>query len=723
MLRSFDLRSVLSQLIFATLLLFVPTTFVHSQNQQSRSEQKPAQTAPPDSSQDPDSVVRISTQLVQIDAVVTDRNGAHVENLTEDDFVLTVDGKKQSLSHFKLIKLVSPKKPADGGKNLKAAPATPVGMPEKALAPEDVRRTIAFVVDDLGLSFQSMTYTREAIRKFVREQMEEGDLVGIIRTGRGLGMLQQFTGDKRILNTAIDRLTWNPFSRDMVPRFPERDANNPLPEPQRQAVEEADARTADFRETVFSVGTLGSLNFVIRGLRELPGRKMVILLSDGFKLFGKDRNNSLVLENLRRLTDLANRSSVVVYSIDPKGLQTLMPDATGTGVPRPGDYTLVAQQNFDSQEGLTFLARETGGQAFLNNNDINLGIRKSLEDASSYYLLGFDPEDEKFDRKYHSIKLKLTRSGLTVRTRAGFLGVADKERRREFPVVAVDSPEARNRDIVGALYSPFGARDLGIQMTSFFFNSEKQGSFIRSLYQIDMSKLDFKDDPQRNGVKTVKLELAAFTFNEAGSIIDQHGRAFTLEIAPQQYESAMTKGLFYSDDFIIKKPGAYQLRCIIRDPSTGKLGSSSQFINVPDLSRKRLALSGVVLTIPADFKPMPEQMKSEVNLSPSARRFPRNGFFDYGAAIYNVTTDPKTGKSNLVSQVEIYSEGKPVYQGPTRPIEDKDTSSQSTRSNCAGRMMLANLPPGDYVFRLIVTDALAKSKYAKVDQWTDFGVR
>ena len=260
-------------------------------------------------------------------------------------------------------------------------------------------------------------------------------------------------------------------------------------------------------------------------------------------------------------------------------------------------------------------------------------------------------------------------------------------------------------------------------MTSYFFNSEQQGSFIRSLYQIEMSKLDFKDDPQRPGVKNVRLELVAFTFNEMGSIIDQHGRAFTLEIAPHQYEAAMTKGLFYSDDFIIKKPGAYQLRCIIRDPLTGKLGSASQFINVPDLAQKRLALSGVVMTIPADFKPAPEQKNSEVNMSPSARRFPRNAFFDYGAAIYNAQIDPKTGKPNLVSQVEIYSEGKPIYQGPIRQIEDPDSTGKSSRLNCGGRMMLTNLPTGDYVFHLIVTDTMAKSKYAKVDQWTDFGIR
>ncbi|MGH9799897.1 MAG: VWA domain-containing protein, partial [Blastocatellia bacterium] len=564
MLSKINFRSLTAQLFVAFLLLNSSfAAFAQSQNQQSRPVQKPAQApptksadTPPATPQDPESVVRISTQLVQIDAVVTDRKGAHVEDLTEDDFELMVDGKKQSLNHFKLMKIEAAKKPeveiAKGSKALVA----PAGMPSKELAPEEVRRTIAFVVDDLGLSFQSTYFAREAIKKFVREQMQEGDLVGIIRTGRGLGMLQQFTSDKRILNTAVDRLSWNPLSRDMMPNFGGNDPND-----QRTAeAKEAEARFEDFRETVFSVGTLGSLNFVIRGLRELPGRKMVILISDGFKLFGRERDNTQVLDNLRRLTDLANRSSVVVYSIDAKGLLTLQPDASTGGVPRPEDFSRVAQENFDSQEGLTYIARETGGVAFLNNNDINLGIRKSLEDSQSYYLLGFDPEDEKFDRKYHTIKLKVTRPGLRVRTRAGFLGIADRERRRELPTLAVDTPEARNRAVLGALYSPFGARDLGVQMTSFFFNAEKTGSFIRSLYQIDMSKLTFKDDPQRPGVKTVKLELIAFTFNEAGAILEQHGRIFSLEVDPDRYQSAMTKGMFYADDFIIKKPGAYQLR-------------------------------------------------------------------------------------------------------------------------------------------------------------------
>lgn len=695
--------------------------------QQPRPQQPPTQ---PEQQPDPEAVVRITTQLVQIDAVVTDKKGAHVEDLTEDDFELSVDGKKQPITHFQLIKLPEPK-PAEkldpkDKKNDKTATA-PTTMPTRMVAPEEVRRTIAFVIDDLGLSFESTHFTREALKKFVREQMQEGDLVGIIRTGRGLGALQQFTSDKRILYAAIDKLTWNPYSRDMMPRFGANDPNDV----RSQEARDAEARFEDFRETVFSVGTLGALNFVVRGLRELPGRKMAILVSDGFRLFGRNRDNDQVLQNLRRLVDLANRASVVIYSIDAKGLLTLAPDASTSGAPRPEDFARVAQDNFDSQEGLTYVARETGGIAFLNNNDLNLGIQRALRDAQSYYLLGFDPEDEKFDRKYHSIKMKVGRPGLQVRTRAGFLGVPDRPRREDLAQLA--GPAARDRQFLGALFSPFGARDISLQMTSFFFSSPnpKRGqknepenlSFVRSLLHIDPSKLTFKDHPEQPGKKQLKLEVVNFLFNETGAIIDQKGYSFGLAYDPARLNEALTAGLTYTDDFVMKKPGAYQFRMVLRDPESGLLGSASQFIQVPDLTKKRLALSGLVLTPgpdePGAAKPAPAA-SSEINPSPAVRRFARSSLIDYGAVVYNATFDPPTGKPQLSAQTEVYQNGKRIYQSPERPIEG---GIEGKLIECRGRLRLTGFPPGDYLLHLVVTDTLAKQKYARAEQWIDFSVR
>src|SRR5437870_1787838 len=133
--------------------------------QQTGQPQKQSPTPAKTQEQD-EGVVRITTQLVQIDAVVTDKKGEHVDDLSENDFELYVDGKKQKLSYFHLTRLPEAKRgePVPASKTNNPAPST---IPARPLAEEQVRRVIAFVVDDLGLSFDSTYYAREALKKFV----------------------------------------------------------------------------------------------------------------------------------------------------------------------------------------------------------------------------------------------------------------------------------------------------------------------------------------------------------------------------------------------------------------------------------------------------------------------------------------------------------------------------------------------------------------------------
>src|SRR5436190_12245768 len=162
-------------------------------------------------------VVRITTNLVQVDAVVTDKNGKVVTDLKPEEVQIFEDGRQQKVTHFSYYVAESspvekPTKPLTVDKN-----APPV--PPYRLRPEDIRRTIALVVDDLGLSFESTYYVRRALKKFVDEQMQPGDLVAIIRTSGGMGALQQFTSDKRQLYAAIDRVKWNAIGRSGVGAF------------------------------------------------------------------------------------------------------------------------------------------------------------------------------------------------------------------------------------------------------------------------------------------------------------------------------------------------------------------------------------------------------------------------------------------------------------------------------------------------------------------------
>ncbi len=189
------------KLLFLSLTLgsFVVTAF----------GQQPTATPPEDQ------VVRISTDLIQIDVTVIDKNGKSVPGLVADDFEVYENGEKQNLSgaYFMTRSM--------GGATIGGTPAsvtrnaaTPGSTTVTQLSPGSVRRTIAIVVDDLNMSFGSIYYARRALRQFVEQQMEPGDLVAIIRTAGAVGALQQFTSDKQLLLAAIESIRWNPLTAD-----------------------------------------------------------------------------------------------------------------------------------------------------------------------------------------------------------------------------------------------------------------------------------------------------------------------------------------------------------------------------------------------------------------------------------------------------------------------------------------------------------------------------
>ena len=161
--------------------------------------------------------MKITTNLVQVDAVVTDKSGKIVTDLKPEEVEILEDGRKQKITHFLYSSTETPASPipARSGPADKNAPP----IPPSKLKPEDVRRTIAVVVDDLGLSWESTSYVRRALKKFVDEQIQPGDLVAIIRTSGGMGALQQFTADKRQLYAAVERVKWNSLGRGGVSAF------------------------------------------------------------------------------------------------------------------------------------------------------------------------------------------------------------------------------------------------------------------------------------------------------------------------------------------------------------------------------------------------------------------------------------------------------------------------------------------------------------------------
>ena len=725
-------------LIIALILQLSPSGFAQQQETQKQSQQLPRADQQQPRAQSDEDVVRISTNLVQVDSVITDSKGKQVTDLRADDVQILEDGKPQKITNFSYIALDStgtsrptaPAKPAD-----KNAPP----VPPARLKPEQVHRTIALVVDDLGLSFESAYYVRRALKNFLDQQMQPDDLVAIMRTGGGIGALQQFTSDKRQLYAAVENVKWNPSGRGGVSAVPPMVAD-PLAEASSpEAGPTASENLDQFREDLFAVGTLGTVNYVLRGLRTLPGRKSVVLISDGFKIFNRSepQGSERILTALRSLTDLANRASVVIYTLDARGLQTLGLTAADSTL---GMSTQDIEQSlsnrrtdfFESQNGLNYLAQQTGGLAFRNNNDLNAGIKRVIDDQQGYYLIGYRPDEATFDqvsgrRKFHNLSLKITRPGkFNVRMRNGFFGITDEEARP-------GRPQTRDQQLLGAITSPFGAAGVHVRLTSLFANDPKLGPVMRSMVHVKARDLTFTDEP--DGWHKAVFNVLAITFGDNAVVVDQIGRTHTMQLKGKTYDRVLNEGFIYNLTVPVKKAGAYQLRMALRDVSSERVGSASQFIEVPDLKKNRLALSGILMRgVPLQAiqrdgsgSAQKENADDSVNESdPSAsaavRQFKQGLIMEYALVIYNAQLDKAAGKPQLQTQVRVFLNGQQVFSGKETPY-DASKQPDLKRLPLAGAIQLGSaMAPGEYVLQVVVTDPLAKEKHRVASQWIDFEI-
>ncbi|HEY0081712.1 MAG TPA: VWA domain-containing protein, partial [Pyrinomonadaceae bacterium] len=470
-----------------------------------------------------------------------------------------------------------------------------------------------------------------------------------------------------------------------------------------------------------------------------------ILFSNGMSMMDSRGESSLYIGILRRLVDLANRASVVFYTIDARGLVPVGPTAAdntsgspaGTGMPAGiatheiGQRLLGARSGalFEGQSGLNYLARETGGISLVNNNDLNLGVRRALDDMRGYYLIGYRPEESSFDAstgrvRFNSLKIVVkNRPELRVRTRTGFLSVSEEATARL-------QPRTRAGQLMAAITSPFGSGSVGLRLTSLFINNDSGASVMRSMLLIDPRTLTFKQQP--DGQYQTVLDIMAVTFGESGAAVDQLNRVETIRVRPESFQQFLKEGMIYDLNVPIKKPGAYQLRIAVRDTASERVGAANQYVEVPDLRRKRLTLSGLVVTsAPVEsmvktssaatgVKGISEAAVDEAN--PAMRRFRTGMMLDYGLAVYNAKLDRATQRPQLTIQTRLYREGREVFAGQAQPVEPNQ-QSRLDRIEAAGRLQLGSeLPPGEYVLQIIVTDALADKQHRHATQWIDFEI-
>lgn len=711
-----------------------------------------------------DEVLRIETELVQIDVVVADKQGKLVRDLKREDFALFEDGKPQTISHFSI---------GTAGRQatwLRPTAAKTAGTPVNT-APAPVAndgRYLVLAVDDLHLAPGSLMPAKQALLKFVDQQLAGNDQIALVTTSGSLGMYQQFTTDRDAIRRAVNRLNVRerqatsssdipritPYQAELI-EMNDRDALE-------LAVQEAMARLGMMRDqaenmartqarqiiaqnTNVTVATLGTIENVVRGLKDLPGRKVIALLSDGFLLGGFREGRHF---DVRRITDAATRAGVVIYSIDARGL-IAMPSTMDASQPGFADAGAlggarlrIEQTALEAQrDGIYALARDTGGLAVFNNNDLNAGLQKILDDTETYYLLAFEPTISYRDGRFRKLEIRLPgRPDLKIRTRKGYFAPDDKaaekearaaaraaEKDKEKPPEKLAKEAQAKRDAqvragVGALYS---LRGIPLELATSFINTAPDGSLANIVAHIDANGLNFTSAGDR---QRATLEIVGLVFDEAGKVVENFSEKVEMNMRPASLENLLKKGVIYQK-FVKLKPGHYNVRLVAREDGATQLGSASNWIEIPDLSKKQLALSSIFFMTADEATKLAQTVepatvaankdaatKSDGRTTQIYRRFARGAQFDFMIFAYNAKLDAK-GAADVIVQVQVYAGSKLVFAAPPRNIlpnqpTDADNKELSAidleRIPYLARLSLADFEPGSYELRLVVIDRRAK---------------
>jgi len=694
-----------------------------------------------DPARDPQTeVVRINTELVQTGVMVFDKKGHFVDGLKPEQFELRVDGKRVPFSFFDRVTAWT----AREEKQVTAAVGgTPGPASARPGAPESSQRgrTIVFFIDDLHLSLDSVGRTRAALNRFIDHEMTPLDQVAFVSASGQIGFLQQLTDNRAVLRAALARVNQVPYvvlDRDQPPmtEFIAIQILNGNLEARDFYAEELMRRSFRqmgkikvhvFYETVknrannilkgleaVTANSLGALESLLQTTGQLPGRKLIFFISDGFYL---DTSNSIATANerLRRVTDRATRGNSVIYTIDARGLFAPIADAIGE---RPIDTSgrlerASVGETMRSQDGLNAIAGDTGGRALRNQNYFDTWVARMLEETSNYYLLAWRPEaEEQKGVNFKRIDVSIAgRPDLTVRLPRGFLVESKSaarvvEARASIPdttIPSAASAKGRDASLIAALGAPSARKGLPTQLSVSFVDVPNTGLVLTASTQLATNALGYGAD----GKQMAAVDLAGVILNDHGK---QAGSFKTrVNVNPASQSDTQNPVVIYSHKIPLK-PGLYQVRVAARDDNSGDVGSAAQWIEIPDLAAKRLTLSSLLLggqLIGSNQKQAgAEQMQFSVD-----RRFMRGSHLNFLTIVYNAARG-NNGAPDLEAQIQISRNGQPVITSPLRRVVT-DANTDLARIVYGADIALQTLSAGRYRLQVNISDRIANAKASR----------
>ena len=711
------MRAVITKRIIA-LMLSHAFIFSTALSQTPGNPQTPAQQP------DQDEVIRITTALVQTDVVVADKNDQVIPDLKLEDFELFENGKKQSIKFMEYVGV-------DSGHRTEGT--RPAGLPPvdtaHELAARDLKRVFAFVIDDLTVSFPDLVYVRQALTNFVDNQMQEGDLVAIVRTVGGKGLLQQFTSDRQLLRRAIAQLNvvTNPFKNAngegantspvaTAPASPDGAVAAGSDDAGVDTSGEIGGAEDDTIRLFRGLITLQTTSYLIESMKQVPGRKSLVLISGGIPIFETNSTGaaySSVSYMLNQLTDAAVRAGVVINTLDPRGLLASPGMRSFTETPGRSALTGGPDASFvtggtalspllaggDEHLSLNTLSSVTGGVSIANMNSLKGGLDKILNRSRGYYLLAYTPAD-KFDSKFRKLQVKVKRDGVRVYNHSGY--VAREE--------SVKAPATKELAILEAAKSPLAKRDVDVVANVGYKLTGANKAAVDINMLIEAKNLSFT--PSADGKQQTSFDVAGFVYDQFGKLRGGFSETVTASLSPADYQRALKEGLTYSAGTELPS-GYFQFRGVVREASTGKMGTISRYLEIPNVANGKLTMSSIYLfAVDAPGKGANDQPLPMLSL----RQIPRSKELRYATVIYNAKRDGS--KIRVRTQLVISQGGNILFKEPEQDVNGTDPAKILK----FGQLGVSRVKPGRYVLTLIVTDLLADKKFQTISRSIDFTV-
>ena len=496
------------------------------------------------------SKIAVTTRLVNVDVVVTDKKGNPAPGLTQKDFTVLDDGKPQQIALFSEASTRAPVKPA-----LTLQPDIYTNLLDQhGGVPPSV--TI-ILLDSLNTSLQDQAYARDQVFRFL-QQIQPGDHIALYTLGKTLRVLHDFTTDASSLIAALSQYQPSKEGQMQAQRI------RPIPlaggggfegqiiaqinsfvrsvtENQEYVVRENDQKITDL-----------ALNAIADHAAGIPGRKNLIWVAGSLPFcfcspgarspdFYSPINGAYFRYPIAPTVQHLAEANVAVYPVDARGLM-------GWGF--TGGMSIPMQN----------LAKLTGGLAFHNTNDIMGSIREAVDDAKSSYLIGYYPDHHDWKGEFRKLKVEVDQPGMEARARSGYYANPD--------VAVSQNAKDVNAALAAMAWSPLNATgiDFAARVTPVPSDAARK---VTVTVRFDPHGIRFTSG---NGSETASLQYAVFELDGKGNILTGTDKPAKVTISEAEFQLGLKEGMGFSFTLPLFTK-AETLSIILRDEESGIAGS------------------------------------------------------------------------------------------------------------------------------------------------------